>query len=646
MTKPSSSGEGSTAPAESFAPQQDKSWWGVRLAILRFVIVVAVFFSLRYFHWRWTQTANPAAMWFFYLFLIAEVMNSLEAFLFYFTTWKTRHRVARPPLEGRTVDVFIPTYNEPVELLRETVVCATSIRYPHKTYLLDDGNRPEVRELAREFGCGYLARTERTHAKAGNLNHALRHTDGEFIVVIDADHIPNPDFIHHLIGFFEDPTVAVVQTPQDFYNLDSFMHLTDTRARYAWQQQELFYSVVQPGKDGYSATMYCGSPAMLRRKALESIGGFATETITEDMHTGLRMQKHGWKVLYYNHTVARGLAPQTFTAFATQWHRWGIGAMQVLRQENPLFCKGLTLGQRLNYFCGFYFYWLGYQKLIFVVTPMFCLLTGLLPLNADPLTFLRYFGWHFVLNMLALGALQGGVRSFLLAEEFNLVKWHLLMKSVAGLLRRERKFHVTPKSQHAAAAWTEVWPQVFILVFGGLSLVVGWNRLLGAETEFQFWGWLVNLFWASFFMLLTAQVVWRSLTRKEWRMAYRFPNRLEVPVTLAYGVNGTRRSEKLFARNLNRFGFSVTTDYPIPVGTELAIEMSVRERRIEASGQVMRNYPLKVQNRNLVANGIRFNRIEAADQDEISKYLYWQVAPRHGEVLRLTKLTQTQEPNA
>ncbi|HEV8385405.1 MAG TPA: glycosyltransferase [Candidatus Acidoferrales bacterium] len=638
--------QGSPKPFDPPTSREGSSWWGVRLAILRVLIVLAVFFSLRYYAWRLFNTQNPAAMWFFYTFLIAEIMNSTEAWLFYFTTWKTVHHSTLPALEGRTVDFFIPTYNEPVEILRETLVCALSVRYPHKTYLLDDGNRPEVRALAAEFECGYITRTERSHAKAGNLNNALKYSDGEFIVVLDADHVPAPEFVDSIIGFFADERVGIVQAPQDFYNLDSFMHLTDWRHQYAWQQQELFYSVVQPGKDGWGATMYCGSPAMIRRKALDDIGGFALETITEDMHTGLRLQKRGWKVLFYNHTIARGLAPQTFTAFATQWHRWGVGSMQVFREENPLFCKGLTAGQRINYFCAFFFYFLGYQKLVFVLTPIFCLLTGLLPLNADPRVFLGYFGWHFVLNMFALGALQGGLRSFLLAEEYNLIKMHILMKSLIGLLRGEQQFKVTPKSKHGAALWTEVWPQMAILTIGALSLMVGWYRLINAQTEFQLWGWLVNLFWAMFFLLLTARVVMRSLRRKELRMSYRFPSRLDVPVTLDYELDGSRKSVKLFARNLNRFGFSVTTDEPLAAGTELEIGMTVMERNFRATGRVMRNFPITVQKKALFANGIKFETIDAADQDQISKYLFWEIAPRHGDIMKLTKLTQTQEPNA
>ncbi|HEV8600939.1 MAG TPA: glycosyltransferase, partial [Gemmatimonadales bacterium] len=159
--------------------------WPVRIAI-----VLAVVASLRYFTWRVTETMNPVAVWFFYLFLTAELVGFGEILLFYLTTWRRRVHDAVPALPGRTVDVFIPTYNEPVALLRDTAVCAISLRYPHTTWLLDDGNRPAVRALAEELGCRYLARADRAHAKAGNLNHALAHSSGDFIVTLDADHVP------------------------------------------------------------------------------------------------------------------------------------------------------------------------------------------------------------------------------------------------------------------------------------------------------------------------------------------------------------------------------------------------------------------------------------------------------------------------
>jgi cellulose synthase (UDP-forming) len=624
-----------------------KSRQMTQLAFARLLVVLTVPFSLRYFYWRAGSTMNPAARWFFYLFLVVEMLNFLEGLLFYFTTWKPAHHAKPDRLPGRTVDILVATYNEPVHLLRETLVCAASVQYPHNTYVLDDGNRPEVRALAAELGCNYIARENRVHAKAGNLNNALRHTKGEFIVTLDADHVPMPDLIDQLLGFFSDPKVAAVQTAQDFYNLDSFQHLSQWEHQHAWQQQELFFSVIQPGKDGYNAAFYCGSPAMLRRKALEEIHGFATESITEDMHTGLRLQKKGWRTIYYNRTVARGLAPQTFTGFATQWQRWGQGAMQVLREEQVLFGGELTFGQRVCYFSSYYYYWMSFQKLLYMLVPPFCLLTGLFPLVAEPAVFAAYFLPYFLLNLMASSVLQGGVVSFTLSEQYNMMKIPILMKSLFGLFGREKKFSVTPKSTAGAAHWSDVGLQLILLATLVAGVVVGSFRLYRSDPGFSFWAMLVNLFWAFLYVILFSPVVWRALNRRELRASYRFPGSLEVPAAYSFTAeNGHRVSTQGFARNLNRGGFSITQAGAIPKGTRLEVALSLPGRTIHAQAQVIRHQNYAHERAVRVANGARFVQIDPLDQDEISKYLFWEVAPRHGKLLRLTRTTQNLEPNS
>jgi cellulose synthase (UDP-forming) len=601
-------------------------------------VVLAVVFTARYFYWRIGHTMNPAAKWFFYLFLVAEALNFLESALFYFVAWTPTAYANPPSLPGRSVDVFITTYNEPLELLRETLVCAVSMNYPHRTFVLDDGNRPELAELAEELGCEYLNRPDHTDAKAGNLNHALQQTSGEFILVLDADHVPAPDTIDQLIGFFQDPKIAIVQTAQDFYNLDSFQHLTNWNSKYAWQQQELFFNVIQPGKDHYNAAFYCGSPALLRREALNQVGGFATGTITEDMHTGVRLQKKGWRVLYHNRTLARGLAPQTFVGFAIQWQRWGHGAMQVLRRENPLFGRGLGLGQRLCYFGSFYFYWMGFQKLAYILTPIFCLISGVFPLVTQPEIFVLYFGPYFLFNTVASSLFQGGLRNFLMSEEFNLLKLKVLMRSAAGLLSKG-KFKVTPKSQAGGAGWADVI--LHLLLAAGILVAMGFGlrRLFLLPVGFEFWAYAVNLFWAAFYLFLLGPLVWRAMRRKELRATYRFPARLDVPVALS--SNGY--SWETYARNMNRHGISVTFGQPLPPESTVELELTLPGCKIHAVGRVVRNRIYRHNKISRFSSGIRFERIAPADQDQISKYLFWSVAPREGEVLRLTRMTQRME---
>lgn len=613
-----------------------------KLAISRVAIVLATVFTIRYFFWRALHTMNPAARIFFYAFLAAEMLSFLESLLFYFIAWNPT-RYARPePIPGRTVDVFIPTYNEPVELLRETVLCAVNMKYPHKTYILDDGQRDEVRELAAQFDCVYLTRGDRAHAKAGNLNNALSQTSGEFIVTLDADHVAAPELIEDTIGFFIDPSVAVVQGTQDFYNLDSFQHRVNWNARAGWQQQELFFSVIQPGKDRHNATFYCGSPGILRRSALEDIGGFPTGTITEDMHTSLRLQKKGWRVLYFNRTVARGLAPQTFTGFAMQWQRWGHGAMQVLRAENPFFTGKLSLSQKICYFSSFYFYWMSWVKLFFVLTPIIALGLMVFPLVTDPISYASNFLPYFLLNLACSVLLQGGVRNFLRSEQFNLLKMHVLMKTMAGLFQKESLFFVTPKARAAAARASEVLLPLLLLVALVLALGGGIVRIqLVAWGGYEFWALAVNIFWAVVFLVMMGGVVRRSLQHKEQRVSYRFPTRQPVPMLVSYtGANGQSVSGEMAARNLNRIGVSMTPEQGIELGTEVKIALSLPGHMVQATGKVVNKQMHRRNGKPSVTNGIRFQQIAAADQDEISKYLFWQIAPQEGEMLRLTRASQ------
>jgi cellulose synthase (UDP-forming) len=616
-----------------------------RHSINRVFMVLATIFSIRYFYWRAHATMVPAAKWFFYLFLAAELLSFLETVLFYFTAWKSTCHPSRPPLPNRTVDVLIATYNEPVGLLRDTVVCAMGMTYPHTTYLLDDGNRAEVRALAHDLSCEYIARTDRTHAKAGNLNNALKRTRGEFIVTLDADHVPMPDMIEKLIGFFADPAVAIVQSSQDFYNLDSFQHVTQGQDTYVWQQQELFFSVIQPGKDAYNAAFYCGSPAMCRRSALEEIGGFATETITEDMHTGLRLQKKGKKVLYYNKTVAWGLAPQTFGGFVTQWRRWGHGAFQVLRCENPLFSKGLTAAQRICYFSSFYFYWMSYQKLVYIMTPIFCLVTGIFPLATQPGTFARYFLPYLGLNLLATANLQGGMIAFLLSEQFNVVKLSALLGSPKGLFHSNSKFSVTPKSRASGARWSQVWLQLTLLAGILAALVVGLWRIHDPASRFQLWALGVNVCWGIFFVFLTAPIIRKALARAEYRRAYRFPTGLDVPLMIAFTpAGGQHKNLQTHARSLNRFGLAFTSDNAIALGTKIGINFQLTGHNVYARGIVVRSREIQFAGKKLVENGIHFEYIDPKNQDAIAKYLFWEVAPRHGRRMQLTYERQNQQP--
>ncbi|MBT4465076.1 MAG: glycosyltransferase, partial [Planctomycetes bacterium] len=228
--------------------------------------------------------------------------------LYFFQIWEVENVPQLEPLEDVTVDVYIPTYNEDTSLLRATVNASKAMNYNHRTFLLDDGNREEVRELAAELGVDYIAREENRHAKAGNLNHALEITEGEFVVVLDADHIPSRNFIERMLGLFHDPKLGFVQSPHAFYNFENFQSSVDYSKGKYWEEGLLFYQQIQPGRNHWNSVIFAGSAAMFRRTALEDVGLVAVETITEDMHTGIRMSANGWRSLFVSESLIAGMA--------------------------------------------------------------------------------------------------------------------------------------------------------------------------------------------------------------------------------------------------------------------------------------------------------------------------------------------------
>ncbi|MBX6341266.1 MAG: glycosyltransferase [Thermomicrobiaceae bacterium] len=235
--------------------------------MVRAIALAAAAYLVYYLAWRASTTLNREALAFSLVLLAAEVQGAVNYFLFAFMTWDLSRsfRFALPP--DARVDVFVPTYDEPLDILEATLVGCQAIAYPHETYVLDDGRRPEVADLAARLGCRYLTRPSNEHGKAGNLNAALARTSGEFIVVLDADTVPQPDFLHETLGYFVDERVAIVQLPQEFYNLDSVQHVVDGPRAEPWHEQALFYRVIQRGKNRWNAAFWCGSPSVVRRSA-------------------------------------------------------------------------------------------------------------------------------------------------------------------------------------------------------------------------------------------------------------------------------------------------------------------------------------------------------------------------------------------
>lgn len=418
---------------------------------------------------------NPAAPILSTLLLAAETFGIFSLGLHIFATWTlVDRRAPRPGLQIKA-DLFITTWNEPVEMLRNTLLAAKQVRHANKIWLLDDGVRKEMKTLARELGVHYLSRRDRSHAKAGNLNNALRRSDAEFVAIFDCDHAPSPDFLEKTLGYFQDDKVAFVQTPQDFYNVDSFQHRGRAAAGEVWHEQTLFYRVIQPGKDRWNAAFFCGSCAVVRRAALDDIGGFATGTITEDLHTSLKLHKRGWSSAYHAEALAFGLSPANLDQYETQRLRWARGAMQVWVKEGFLFRKGLTLAQRLSYLGSTATYFEGWQKAIVYFMPIVVILTGWMPIVWSGPGFLVLLTAWLLGGMIVNEVVSRGYAKTVWMEEYNFFRYFTFIKATFALIIPvDWRFVVTPKGQVMRLRFpAKLLPQAIVGLGAIASLPVG-----------------------------------------------------------------------------------------------------------------------------------------------------------------------------
>lgn len=441
--------------------------------------------SLAYLSWRLT-TFNPYAIWLSTLFYMAEAFGFILTVNAIVMSWRYRRRHAIPLPASTTrplsVDVFILSYKEPVELLRRTVGAALKINYPHQTWLLDDGNRAEMRALAGELGCHYLSRQKNIGAKAGNINNGLKHSSGEFVAVFDADHVPMPEALDHLLGFFDDAEVAMVQSPQDYYNTNSFQYLKSRRTGRSWHDQSNFYFVNQPCRDQWNATTGCGTSLVYRRSHLDEIGGIPTATVTEDMHTTVRLHKAGKKVAFYNEPIAYGIAAPDIGEFYRTRLRWGQGNLHVLRAENVLFTRRLTFLQRLSYLALGIIYLEGWQTLLLALVPTLTLITGLAPFeitNGNVAVTLAYTA----IALWAGGKISYGYDRLWVSEFYAMARFPVYLLSWIGLVHNRTVFRVSYKNLGERLPLRQLSPQLFVALLGFIALGMGLFQYFGGFAE-------------------------------------------------------------------------------------------------------------------------------------------------------------------
>ena len=377
------------------------------------------------------------------------------------------HRPAR--LATRRVDVFIPTYNEPLTVLEMTVHAAKRVRGVGRVLVLDDGNRAEVADMARRLRADYFAPEHNLHAKAGNMNNGLAHSAAEFILCLDADHVPKARILERTVGYFDDPSVGFVQSPQCFHNTGSFVFRRTSKGR--WFEQGTFYNVIQPAKNRFNSAFFVGTSAVIRRSALDSIGGFATGTATEDIHTSLRLHARGWKSVFVPEPLAVGLEAESLKEFFRQRRRWAAGSLGLLirSSDSPLRARGLSWQQRLNYVNATLAHVLGLQKVVSFLLPVACVMA-----LASPVTINWVVASYVLLGFTSVSigltyVFSRGTYHPILTEAYMMANSVAHISGLWGVIKVQKKFSVSRKlAPRSERTWLKVvlWGIVGVAVAG------------------------------------------------------------------------------------------------------------------------------------------------------------------------------------
>jgi cellulose synthase (UDP-forming) len=495
----------------------------------------ASFLNLRYLHWRVTETLvldwynAPISLALFMMEFIAIVNVTL---LNYQTLILTNHSPEadkgqeriRQGLYTPSVDVLIPTYNEPNFVLRRTVVGAQAMHYPNKeVWLLDDSRRPHVKQLAEELGCKYATRNESSHAKAGNLNNGLKYAKGDIVVVFDADFIPLENFLERTVGFFENPEVALVVTPQNFYNPDQ--PEINLGGRIIPHEQTVFYGIIQPGRDYTNSVVCTGTSSLMRRKHLDEVGGIAIGVIVEDWATGMSLQAKGYKSLFLNEMVSVGAAPENFSSYLVQRVRWAEGTIKILYTKfSPLRIRGLNLIQKINHMSSVIFWIDQATQSISYVAPALFFLLGMRSMDTSLLEIIYYWVPNYFFGLFLVSWVIGS-RTILVTYSYNALMCFYLFPTVISTLlfpNRKVKFKVTDKglsNKQTSLNFKLMRPIIILLVVN--LIAVGVSVFKAHSSDFFIGAEVINLLWAQFIAIVLAISVIAGIDLVEERESLR-----------------------------------------------------------------------------------------------------------------------------
>lgn len=602
-----------TLMAFMFSRKSDKS--------KKFLVVLYIATNFIYLAWRGLNTL-PHVGWLSMamgvILLLAEIIGYLQSMVFYTILWKPKKR--RPislefAKELPTVDIFIATYNEPVNVLRKVVASCTYLHYPKELVnicICDDGRRSEVKELAKEFNIVYIERNDNKHAKAGNLNHAMLKTNGEIIVTLDADMVVKSDFLEKTIGYFENKKVAFVQTPQAFYNADPFQYNLFAEKDIP-NEQDFFMRILQSGRDRFNSIVFVGTNTLFRRTSLEEIGGFATGVITEDMATGMLLQSK-YESVFVDEVLARGLSVESWEDLIRQRDRWCRGNIQCAKKWNPLTHPGLTFMQRIIYLDGILYWFFGLFKMIYIIVPLVFLLFGISSIQASLTDVLMFWLPAYATSRIAFTVTANKQRNFVWNHiyETSMSPYLAISATFEMFLNKQFNFNVTPKgvtNHQRIFKWKVVIPHLVLFMLSMLAYFKSGIYFLQPDENYGIV--LINLFWITFNGIGIFASILIAFERPRFRQFERFP------VGLPSQVNNLIECK---IADMSETGVKV-----LVLANEESEKTLKKERFVELTLPMM-NVQTKVvwsrKNRTLIEVGLNFEELTTEEYTNIVKLLF------------------------
>lgn len=473
-----------------------------RLIVANVVLAIVYFLAITV----WSPRGNPYLFW---VLIVGEVFHLWQLFTYLYTVWDTDYM---PPMHEKfqpPVDVFITVAGEPTDIVADTVRAALAMDYPSfAVYVLNDGfvakkeNWQEIEDTALRLGARCITRTKAGGAKAGNINNAVRQTLSPFFAVFDADHVPHRDFLQKTMGYFGDPRMGFVQSPQYYKNAD-----VNDVTKGSWEQQALFFGAICKGKNRLNSVTMCGTNMVIRREAIQEVGGICDYSIAEDFVTGSWLHEKGWKSCYVPEILAEGLAPEDFLSYYKQQFRWARGSMDVLFKHGFLFKRGLSWRQKLQYLSSVSYFLSGIVVIMNAFIPIIFLYTGLVPLNITTMGLASIFLPYIFVTIFTLQASTNFSYSFK-SLAFSMAGFHIHISALwANIIDKKSGFSVTSKRAISGNFANLVVPHFLyiLIVLGGLPVALMREGLSASVITNFAWAFLNMAIFAEFVMAALPQ---------------------------------------------------------------------------------------------------------------------------------------------